>query len=54
MGLFKKFCWCQSGKEAGFCYPHKGATARGTTSGGRRTSGGAKVVRRDPKKPGRR
>lgn len=45
MGLFgKRYCHCGSGKEAGFC-SHKGATAQGTTSNGKRTSGGSKIVR---------
>lgn len=50
MGILrKKYCGCGSGLEAGFC-SHKGATATGTTSNGKRTSGGSKLVRQAQKK----
>lgn len=46
MGIFRKsYCSCGSGLEAGFC-SHRGATAQGETSNGRRVSGGSKLSRK--------
>ncbi len=43
--LRKTYCSCGSGFEEGFC-SHRGATAAGSTSNGKRTTGGSKLSRK--------
>lgn len=50
MGIFRKsYCHCGSGKESGFCYPHKGADTAGVVRNGKPVQGKARIVRPKPK-----